>query len=289
MNYHLRYFIQTFVLAVVACSLAQFEQPNCHAAEFQYPLDIATAKDGTIFLADRKLPGTWKVKDGKAAVFFQGSKKFRTPLNAVRCVIVDAEGKLISGDSSTRQVYRHADDGKPQPLLTSKTGAGIPMGMAVDSKGNLFISDLEIHRIWKVSAKGGEPEIFAEVSAPAGMTIDDKDNLWVVTRSGKKQLVQVAPDGKVTTIVAERVMQFPHHIVLGDDGTAYITDGYAKAVWKIAPGGKPEKWVSGEPLVNPVGIAKQGKDILVVDPHAKAVFSINPDGKLTKMKIEISE
>ena len=93
-----------------------------------YPLAAAVAEDGTIYVADRDLPGVWKYSDGKWSIYFQGSKKFRTPLNAVRCLAIDHQGKLLAGDSSTREIYRFDDANQPQPL--TKGGVGIPMSLA---------------------------------------------------------------------------------------------------------------------------------------------------------------
>jgi sugar lactone lactonase YvrE len=207
-------------------------------------------------------------------------------LNAVRCVALDKTGSLLAGDSATREVYRFGDDGKPVPLTNG--GIGIPMGITVDSKGQLLVADLELHRIWKVPAEGGEPEQLAEVPAPRGVCIDDDDNLWVVSH-GKDHVVRVSPDGKVETVVKGRPFQFPHTIVLDQDKTAYVCDGYAKAVWKVPPGGEPAKWVSGEPLVNPVGLAQRGDGLLVVDPRANAVFEVDATGKPTKLELKLKE
>ncbi|HBL43028.1 MAG TPA: hypothetical protein DDZ90_06490, partial [Planctomycetaceae bacterium] len=83
--------------------------------------------------------------------FFTGSKVFRTPLNAVRCVAIDKEGHVLAGDSSTREVYRFEKAGaKPQPLTNG--GIGIPMDVVVLKNGDLLVSDLELQQIWKVPA-----------------------------------------------------------------------------------------------------------------------------------------
>jgi len=42
----------------------------------------------------------------------------------------------------------------------------------------------------------------------------------------------------------------------------------------------------GKPLVNPVGLAWQGKQLLVVDPRAKAVFQISNEGKLSPLELK---
>ncbi len=244
----------------------------------QYPLTAVASADGkSLFIADLNQTGVWKVSEGKLSMFFQASKKFRTPLNRVRCVGLDRNGKLLAGDSSTREVYRFDDAGHPQPLTNG--GIGIPMDLVVDPDNNIFVTDLELKWIWKIPAAGGKAEKFAEVEAPRGITIDADKNLWVVNH-GKNQLLRVTPDAKVEVVVEGRPWGFPHEVELDKEKTAFVTDGYGKCVWKVPLGGKPEKLVSGEPLVNPVGLAWQGETLLVIDPRAKGVFAIDSKGKL---------
>lgn len=252
------------------------------AAELDYPLAVASAAEGPIFLADRNLPGIWKVEGEKLAVLFQASKKFRTPLNAVRCVALDQQGKLLAGDSATREVYRFTDAGEPQPL--TKGGIGIPMSIGVLKSGELVVADLELHVIWKVPALGGAPEKVAEAPAPRGLAIDAEDRLWIVSH-GPDQVIRLKLDGSRETIVKGRPFQFPHQIVLDAAGVAYVTDGYAKAVWRVKEGEEPQKWVEGDPLVNPVGIARRGPLILVADPRAKALLQINEQGQASRLPL----
>jgi sugar lactone lactonase YvrE len=252
------------------------------ADQMQYPLAATVGHAGEVFVADRELPGVWRAEGGKLSLFFQGSKRFRTPLNAVRCLAIDRDGSVLAGDTSTREVYRFDKDSKPAGLTSG--GIGMPMGIAVTSQGDLLVSDLELHRIFKVPSQGGKAQVFAEVRAPRGICVDSEDRLWVVSHD-KDQLVRVLPDGKVQTVVEGRPFQFPHGVAVGADNWAYVTDGYAKAVWRIAPGEKPQKWISGEPLVNPVGIVMGKSGLLVVDPHAKAVFQIDASGKVSRLEL----
>ena len=149
------------LLLVVGSLLGSGDSSDTKAAEMTYPVAVATDAQGAIYLADRNLPGVWQIKDGQRTLYFEGSKKFRTPLNAVRCLVVDAQGQLLAGDTSTREVYRFNAEKKPQPL--TKGGVGIPMVMALDKAGNLFIGDLETQRIFKQPAAGGELVEFAKV------------------------------------------------------------------------------------------------------------------------------
>ena len=69
---------------------------------------------------------------------------------------IDRDGKVLAGDSATREVYRFDQPGKPTPLIKgAQAGIGIPMALAVDSKGNIFVADLETHWIWKLAPSGG--------------------------------------------------------------------------------------------------------------------------------------
>lgn len=266
------------LFGMLACTLSA---SLLRADDFRYPLSVAATADGTVYVADLRLPGIWKLANGKAEVFFQASKKFRTPLNAVRCVAIDAKGQLLAGDSATREVYRFDKSGKPVGLTNG--GIGIPMDIAVDAKGDLYVADLELHRIWKVPANGGKPEEFAQVAAPRGVTFDAMGRLWVVCddKRNKLQLLRISPDGKAEPVVKGRVFQFPHNVVLDEKNVAYVSDGFQKAIWRIDESGKPEKWITGKPLINPVGLCWHKGTLLVADPHAKAIYAASPDGKLT--------
>ena len=270
------------ILCLFAISSSSLAATVLHAAEMDYPLAVTATESGTIFIGDRNLPGIWKVEDGKLSLYFEGSKKFRTPLNAVRCVAIDKQGKLLAGDSSTREVYRFDDAGKPVPL--TEGGIGIPMAIAVNAAGDLLVADLELHRIWKVPQAGGKPELFVEVPAPRGVFIDGQDRLWIVSH-GNDQVLRVTPDKKIEAVVKGRSFEFPHNIVVTSEGTPYVVDGYTKGVYKIVEGSAPETVVKGEPLDNPVGLALHGKDLLVADPRAKAIFRIDPAGKIAPIEM----
>ncbi|QDT88665.1 NHL repeat-containing protein [Gimesia algae] len=251
------------------------------AAEMLYPLSVAAADKGPVYVADRKLPGIWSVENDKTTSYFTGSKVFRTPLNAVRCIALDNDGRVLAGDSSTRDVYRFEKAGaKPQPLTNG--GIGIPMDVVVLKNGDLLVSDLELHQIWKVPAAGGKPTLFVKVEAPRGLALDQAENLWVVSGTAD-QLLKVSPDGKVSVVVKGRPFNFPHDVVVFDDGSAIVSDGYEKALWKVSTDGTTAKWVSGEPFKNPVGITRQGQNILVSDPHAKTVFSVDPEKNVSDL------
>lgn len=246
-------------------------------AEPQYLLGVAAA-DKEAFFADRNLPGVWRLADGKLSLFFEGSRKFRTPLNAVRCLAIDSGGKLLAGDSSMRDVFRFDDQNQPQPLTGGEIG--IPTGIGVLKSGEIVAADLELHRVMRIPAAGGKPTLYAEVAAPRGIFVDGEDRVWIVSH-GKDQLLRGDAAGKLETIVAGRPFQFPSSVVVRADGTALVCDTYAKAVWQVAAGKEPTPWASGEPFVSPVALALAGENVLVADPRANGLITIDPAGQAT--------
>lgn len=250
------------------------------AEEFQYPLAVVVDKQETIFVADLKLPGIWKISEGKKEIFFQASKKFRTPLNAVRCLALDNDGNLLAGDSSTREVYRISAQGKPTPLTKGKVG--IAMAMAVNSKGEIYVADLETRSILIIPSQGGSPEVFVTGLPVRGMGFDQQDNLLVAAHS-KNQLLRITPEKKIEVLISGRPFQFSHHLTIDADGNRYIADGYAKTIWKVSSNEKetkPIEFIAGDILKNPVGLTWHKNLLYVADPKAKAIFIIDQTGKL---------
>jgi sugar lactone lactonase YvrE len=202
-------------------------------------------------------------------------------------VAVDAKGRVLAGDTATREIYRFNAEKQPEPL--SKGGIGMPMAMAVDGQGNILVCDLELHQIVKVPEAGGVPVHVADVPAPRGIAVDSQGRIWVVSAGGKNekgQVVRILDDGQLETVVADHPFSLPHTIALDDKQNAYICDNYAEAIWKVEPGAKPKKFISGKPLDKPVGITFAAGRLLIADPHAKMIFEATPDGKIAPLKLE---
>lgn len=254
---------------------ASTSTPGTRAASAIYPLDGVVDSEQSVWVVDRNVPGVWKWSAGKLELAIQGEKKFRQRLNAARCIAISPSGEMVLGDPATREVYRRGSDGT---LAPSVSGAiGIPMDLAFASDGTLYIADVERRVVWKQTNKDEKPTVFAEVN-PRGLFVDAKDRLWVVSQDAS-QLIRLSPDGTKEVVVKERTFEFPHQVVVDSHGTAWVTDGYKKGLWRIPEGQTPELAFSGEPLQNPVGIFLFEDRPVVVDPHAQGVFKWD-DGKL---------
>jgi hypothetical protein len=273
-----------------------FSPPLGRAEEWNYPLGVAALTDGAVLLADKGAHAVWRLQDGQLTALYQGLKKFRTPLNAVYCVYAAPTGTVYVGDSATREVYSLDSSGK-LTALTSGRGAdvpadqyhpgeiGIPTQIAVNSQGEVFTTDLELQRVWKIPAAGGTPQEFAVVAGPRGVAVDAEDHVWILSPQ-TPQLRRISPDGQQTeVIVKDLVFDFPHQVVLRPDGRALVTDGYAKTVWLVSRDGQTEKLFSGAPLSNPVGMCliEGGAKVLVIDPRAPGLFEIGEPGQIRRV------
>lgn len=240
-----------------------------------YPLDAVIDGEGNAWVVDLNQHGVWKHHGDQTELAIQGSKKFREKLYAARCLAISPDGKLHIGDTATREVYRVGANNELEPTVSGLIG--IPLDLAFAADGTMYVADAERRVVWSVKP-GAKPEVFADAN-PRGLFVDTKNQLWVVSQ-GKEQILRYAPDKTKTVIVGERVFEFPHQIVVDSQGTAWVSDGYKKAIWKIADGQKPEIAIEGSPLLNPVGLALLEDKPIIVDPRAQKVLKLI-DGKLT--------
>jgi sugar lactone lactonase YvrE len=139
-----------------------------------------------------------------------------------------------------------------------------PMGMVIDSVGNLFVADRNNRSIRKISPAGtvttfaGSAGPFASVDGmgtaarfgnPTGIAIDSSDNLYV-TDAAYNNVRKITPAGLVTTLVDKAAItgeaEVPgtfssHHsltaIVVDAGGSVYVADAYSHVIRKRTPNG----------------------------------------------------
>jgi hypothetical protein len=155
-----------------------------------------------------------------------------------------------------------------KPLMSGIIG--IPMDIAVSSNGTLYVADAERRVVWSKAPDADKPTVFAAAN-PSGLFVDKQDRVWVVSKDAE-QLQRFDSSGKKEVIVASPTFEYGHQVVVDSKGTAWVTDGYKKTLWKVPDGGKPEVVFAGAPLVNPVGLFLVDDQPVVVDPHAQSVF-----------------
>jgi sugar lactone lactonase YvrE len=160
-------------------------------------------------------------------------------LNTPESVAVDKEGNFYIADQNNGRIRMVDTSG----TITTVAGGGTltvdgvpatdaqlstPYGVAVDNKGNLFISDSGNYRIRKVDSSGiittvagngvseysgdNGPAIDASLVLPSNITTDNQGNLYIVDQN---RIRKVDPGGIITTVAGSG-----NALHSGDDGPA---------------------------------------------------------------------
>lgn len=246
--------------------------------ELLYPVDVAVDADGNVFVADHEAHALLKLEDGAFRVVAKGPGRPRTPLYGIRHIALRNDGKWVASDPATMKLYTIDGAGTIEAVPDDDRFV-TPYGVAVEPSGDILAVDRVTHRLRRVKA-AGQVEDVSDVRAPRAILFDKDGAIVVLT---DKTLVKVA-GGQSTPIVSSPPFEFPHDAVLHPNGNFYVTDGYAHAVWQVAPDGKVTALVKGDPLKSPQGLAVDKKgNLLVADAHARAIFRITPKGELTPL------
>jgi DNA-binding beta-propeller fold protein YncE len=263
----------------------------------EYPLFIAATSQGDVIVGDQDAPAILRANpDGSVQTMFKANKQFRTPLNRPRGVAVDAAGDAYICDPTTMDVYRLGSDSKPvgltgKPIKELNGKPGVrgeiiqPEGVAVTADGTVYVSDLKLHTIFKLTKGSKQPQKVATVDAPHGMLLDADGSLVVVSH-GESHLVRVKPsDGSVAKILPGRleakIPPFPLSVARKSDGNYLLTDNYTKCLWTVSKDGKSSIFAQLPEFKKVTGVAvlKDGR-IAVADPGEGCIHWLSPDGKL---------
>jgi len=250
------------------------------AARLSYPCGVTVTADGTLYIADsgnhriRKVTpsGIISTVAGNGQRSYSGDRGPATQaaVNQPEGVAVDAAGNIFISDTfnyvvrkvdvagiittvAGSRTFKFGGDG--DPAISASLNS--PQGLALDSSGNLFISDMFNHRVRKVSTKGiittvlgtgvvassgdGGPATAASINETYGVAADRFGNLYVADSTGNR-VRKVAPNGIVTTVAGGTGSG-------GDGGPA--TAATLHGVWSVAADSAGNFYLS-EPTANRV-------------------------------------
>ncbi|MEU5050315.1 RICIN domain-containing protein [Streptomyces sp. NPDC021096] len=188
------------------------------AAWLNTPLGVALDSAGILYIADygnhriRKISTDGKISTvagtGSGGFAGDGGPALSAQLNYPYGVTIDGAGDLYIADHNNHRVRKVAADGKISTLAGTGTAGfsgddglataarlNTPLGVAVDSTGDLYIADYNNHRVRKVAADGkistvagtgsagfggdGGPAASAQLNYPLGLAVDCVDTLYI--------------------------------------------------------------------------------------------------------------
>ena len=238
------------------------------SALLRFPTDVAVDSSGNLYIADtsnhriRKVDtsGVISTVAGTGTGGFSGDEGPATAaeLNGPWSVAVDSSGNLYIADYTNRRVRKVDTSGVISTvagtgaLSNGREGNGgpataaplsLPIGVAVDSSGNLYISDFGNRTIRKVDSEGiistvagiggdghggnGGPATAAQLSNPVRVAVDRAGNLYIADRDNR-WIRKVDSKGIITVFAGTGV-----HGSSGNGGPATlarITRPYGMAV-----------------------------------------------------------
>ena len=257
------------------------------AAQLGEPSDVAVDSAGNVYVADQYNHRIRRVApDGTISTFagdgVEGFGGDGGPATAARLdhpvgVALDLAGNVYVAEIEGHRVRRIAPDG----TIATIAGTGVaglsgdggpataaqlnqPVRVAADAAGNVYIADLDNHRIRRIAPDGtistfagtgaeayggdGGPATAAQLDEPAGLALDAVGNLYIAD-SGNHRVRRIAPDGTISTIAGTGVEGFsgdggpataaqlnnPIGVAVDAVGNVYFTDTFNVRVRVVDP------------------------------------------------------
>jgi sugar lactone lactonase YvrE len=306
---------------------------NAATAMFSNPMGLAVDSAGNVFVADSRnnrirkisangmvttLAGSGKVgaADGKgnAASFF-----FPTAIavgEGGMVYVADTHNNLIRKVSSDGTVITIAGSLSAAPSAAKDTTIRFdnPSGIAVDKKGNVFVTDWAKDRILKIRPNGkviilagtGEPGAkdgagtVASFYLPEGITVDANGVLYVAD-AYNNMVRKISTEAVVSTFIRGKAvpqqgrsrrdtsaLSHPYGITVDETGNVYVADPGNNKIRKITPEGRMTTFAGSglrgngngaaneASFYNPYGVAADSKgNIYVADYQNNLIRKIS--------------
>ena len=170
----------------------------------------------------------------------------------------DSTGNLYVTDSQGGRIFKFSSDGKTRTTIAGNSGTGFagdggpaidaklnaPLGLKVDSAGNILVADSNNQRIRRIT--------------PAG----------IISTVAGNGLFRVSPDGNLATL---SFFQNPYAVAVSPSGLVHIADSSAATVYRVEADGTRTRVAGiGTSVVNVSLIAQPAKTSGLSSPYSIA-------------------
>jgi len=226
---------------------------------------VANNSDGTII----RIP-----EQGTASTF---ATKLGTPY-----AMVYFNGNLYLGDDHNT-IYKVSRAGAASPLAKITDGGNI-RGMAVDSQGNLYVTEGNSDKILKVSSTGKISVSASGLTRPLGVAVDKMGNVYYSTTQADDSISKITPDGKRSIFATG--FDFAESMIFDREGNLIVADLTRDQVTKITPAGKGAL-LAMIPSPRFMALDAEG-NILITTRDNGHYYKISPTGKLTEVPVTLA-
>jgi sugar lactone lactonase YvrE len=247
-------------------------------------------------------------------------------------VAFDSAGTLYFSDTARGRIARVSSVSEPVNVVggnavgnywgdggnATNAGLSVPLGVAVDLSGNLYISDTGNSRVRKVTPEGiistvagtavsgysgdGGPASNAQLRGPAGLALDSSGNLYIADYLDNR-VRKVSPGGIISTVAGKgdsnvpigdggpaikAALAGPLGVTVDASGNLYIADTYFGLVRKVSPDGMITSIAGRNFYTNglsdigfPTDLASDLSGNIVAATMASGVRKIAPNGSVT--------
>ncbi len=203
----------------------------------------------------------------KLEALYLGKTEMKRPMCALLALL--AAGMVFAADVPIlyriQTIAGSALNGDGGPATLAQIGP--IQGVAVDLRGNLYLSDTNNHRVRKVSSAGiistvagtgaagftgdGGPASAAQLNLPYGLAADFAGNLYIADL-GNNRIRRVTPDGVISTYAGggaasasdegqpavSTVLRTPRNVLADAAGNLYLSEFDGHRVRKVTPDGR---------------------------------------------------
>jgi serine/threonine-protein kinase len=226
------------------------------------PAAVAVDKVGNLYVSDCNTSRVWKLAAGSNTPIV-----LLTGLMDVFGLAVDSAGNLYGTAANVLRdghylrtvghyglVWKLAAPTTPNATWTEVPFPGLnnPVGVAVDSTGNLYVTDnprgpnygekvgdpqLGSHQVVKQTADLTTQTVlpFTGLHNPGGVAVDSTGNLYV-TDNGNSRVLKLAAGSTTQTVLPFTGLHWPHGVAVDTAGNLYVTDTGNNRVLKLGAG-----------------------------------------------------
>jgi sugar lactone lactonase YvrE len=248
------------------------------AASFSHPTGIAVDSSGNVYVADtnnhliRKITSAGLVSTlaGTGVIGHADGASSVATFYYPTGVAVDSSGSVYVSDTNNNEVRKISSTGAVSTLAGSPLSQGyvngtgalaslnLPMGIAVDSNGNVYVSESGDIRVVTpagvVSSLAGGIAAFTApasgvlgISGPGGVAIDKNGNVYVaeiaanqirvVSASGVVSIFagsSMSGNGNINGVSSTATFNAPSGVAVDSSGNVYVTDQLNNQIRKIS-------------------------------------------------------